>query len=183
MSSYWDVYKLDILMKWPMALAMAMMISERKPPPMPPGQDGAHTVIGDFTKITVSNSDNDLHLVQVTSARLDGRMPVILEVEIWGTVTLWMFLLSRLFSSLYFFTSLDHSPAQMVSAWVFTTSGDKSSRGAVSDCPRSTEWLPYSTDPLWDIWVYTFAYVELLFDCFLFFHTMVRVYPAQEVCT
>jgi len=81
---------------------MAMMSSERKPPSMPPSQDEAHTMIGDFTEITVSNSDNDLHLVRVTSAGLDGRMPDITEVEIWRTVSLWMFLLSLLFSSLYF---------------------------------------------------------------------------------
>jgi hypothetical protein len=98
-------------------MAMAMMSSERKPRWMPPGQDEAHTMIGDFTEITVSNSDKNLHLVRVTSARLDGRMPDIPEVEIWRTVSLWMFLLS----------SLDLGPVQMASAWVFTTSGDKSS--------------------------------------------------------
>jgi hypothetical protein len=45
-------------------------------------------MIGKFTEITVSNSDNDLHLVRVMSARLDGRMPDIPEVEIWRTVSL-----------------------------------------------------------------------------------------------
>jgi len=44
------------------------------------------TMIGDLTEITVYNSDNDLHLLRVTSARLDGRMPDIPEVEIWRTV-------------------------------------------------------------------------------------------------
>ena len=88
-----------------MAMAM-MMSSERKPPSLPPSQDDTHTMIGDFTKIIVSNSDNDRHLVQVTSSRLDGRMPDIPEVEIWRTVSLWMFLLSLLFSLLdYFFGS------------------------------------------------------------------------------
>ena len=77
MTGYWHAYKLDILMRRPMATAMAMMSSERKPPSMPPSQDEAHTMIGDFTEITVSNSDIDLHLVRVTSARLDGRMPVL----------------------------------------------------------------------------------------------------------
>jgi len=44
---------------------MAMMMSsEGKPLSMPPSQDGAHTMIGDFTEITVSNSDNGLHLVR-----------------------------------------------------------------------------------------------------------------------
>jgi len=39
-------------------------------------------MIGDFTEITVSNSDNDLRWVQATSARFDGRIPDIPEVEI-----------------------------------------------------------------------------------------------------
>jgi hypothetical protein len=108
MTGYWNAYKLDIPMQLPMAMAMAMimMSSERKPPSMPPSQDEAHTMSRDFNKITVSNSDNDIHLVRVTSARLDGRMPDIPEVEIWRTVLLWMFLLSLPFSSVYFFTLL-----------------------------------------------------------------------------
>jgi hypothetical protein len=56
------------------ARAMAMMSSERKPPPMPPSPAEAHTKIGDFTEVTVSNSDEDLRLVQATSARIDDRM-------------------------------------------------------------------------------------------------------------
>jgi len=102
-TGYWNAYKLDI----PMQSPMAMMSMERKPPSMPPSQDEAHTMIGDLTEITVSNSDNDLRFVQVTSARLDCRMPVIPEVEIWRTVSLWMFLFS---SCLSFFTSLDLGP-------------------------------------------------------------------------
>jgi len=187
MTGCWDAYKLDIPMQWHMAMAMALAIamvmvtSERKPPSILPSQDEAHAMIGDFTEITVSNSDNDLHLVQATSARFDGRMPDIPEVEIWRTVLLWMFHLSLL--SLYFFTSLDLGPVQMASARVFTTSGDKSSGGGVSPCAGSAEWLPYGTDRLWDLWVRTFAYVERLFDCFLSFSTLVRVYAAQGVCT
>jgi len=125
MTGYWDAYKLDIPMQWLMAMtmtmAMAMTSSELMPPSMPPIQDESHTMIGDFTEITFSNSKGDLHLVQVTSARLDGRMPDIPEVEIWRTVLLWMFLLSLPFS-LYFFTSLDLGPVQKASARVFTTS-------------------------------------------------------------
>ena len=70
MTGYWDAYKLDIPKQLPMVMviAMAMMSSKRKPPSMPPSQDEAHTVIGDFIEITVSNSDNDLHLGRVTSA-------------------------------------------------------------------------------------------------------------------
>jgi hypothetical protein len=59
MTSYWNAYKLDI----PMQSPMAMMSSEQKPPSRQPCQDKAHTMIADFTKIAVSNSDNDLHLV------------------------------------------------------------------------------------------------------------------------
>ena len=132
-------------------MAMAMIMSnKRKPPSMPPSQDVAHTMIGDFTKTAVSNSDNDLHVVQVTSARLNSRMPDIPEVEIWWTVSLWMLLLSLLFSFLYCITSLDLGPVQMASAWVFTTSRCKSSGGGVSPCTGSAEWLPYGTDRLWD---------------------------------
>jgi hypothetical protein len=164
-----------------LAMAMAMIMSNKwKPPSMPPSQDEAHTLIGDFSEITMSNSDNDIHLVRVTSARLDSRMPDIPEVEIWRTVSLWMFLL---FSSLYFFTSLDLGPVQMASARVFTTSGEKSSGGGVSPCAGSAEWLPYGTDPLWDLWVCKFAYVELLFDCFHSFSTLVWDYAAQGVCS
>ena len=101
---------MQLPMAMAMALVMAMMGCERKPPWMPPSQDKAHTMVGDFTEITVSNSDNDLHLIRVTSARLDGRMLVILGVEICRTVSLWMFFLclsSLLVTSLlhYFFGS------------------------------------------------------------------------------
>jgi hypothetical protein len=65
-------------------------------------------MIGDFTENTVSNSDNDLHLVRVTSARLDGRMPHIPELEIWRTVSLWMLLLSLLFTSLLLWISAQY---------------------------------------------------------------------------
>jgi hypothetical protein len=65
-----------------MAMAMMMLSTERKPPSMSPSQHMAHTMIEDFTEITVSNSDNGLHLIQGTSARFDGRMPDIPDVEI-----------------------------------------------------------------------------------------------------
>jgi len=110
MTSYWDAYKLEIPMQWAMAMVMAMAIvtvtSEWKPPSILPSQDKAHTMIGDITEITVSNSDNDLHLVQAMSVKFEVRMPDIPEVEIWRTLSLWMFLLSHLFSLLlYFFGS------------------------------------------------------------------------------
>jgi hypothetical protein len=104
MTGYWDAYKLDIPIV--MAMAMVMMSSERKPPSLPPSQDETHSMIVDFTAITVCNSDNALRLVRVTSARLDGRMPDIQELEIWRMVSPWMFLFSHFFSSVYFFTSL-----------------------------------------------------------------------------
>ena len=64
-------------------------------------------MIGDITEITVSNSNNDLlHFIRGTSARLDGRMQDTPEVQIWRTVSLWMFILSLFFYSVYFFTSL-----------------------------------------------------------------------------
>ena len=47
-----------------------MISSERKPPSKLPTQDEAHTKIGDFTEITVSNSDDDLHLARATSTTL-----------------------------------------------------------------------------------------------------------------
>jgi hypothetical protein len=48
---------------------MAMMVgTERKPLSMLPSPDETHSVIGDFTKIPVSNSDNSLHLIKVSSA-------------------------------------------------------------------------------------------------------------------
>jgi hypothetical protein len=78
-------------------MALLMTSSERKPVSITQSQDEAHTTIGDFTESTVSKSGNDLHLVRVMSERLDNRMPDISEVEIWGTVSLWMFLLSLLF--------------------------------------------------------------------------------------
>jgi len=106
MTDYGDAYKIHLPMQLPMAMAMEMamaiamviMSSEQQPPSMPPSQDKVHTTIGDINKITGCNSDNDRHLVRVTSAILDVQMPDIPEVEIWGIVLLWMFLLSLLFS-------------------------------------------------------------------------------------
>jgi hypothetical protein len=77
-----------------MAMTMAMISSERKPPSMLLSQDETHAMIGDFTEMTMSNYDDDLCLVRVTSAKLNGRMPDIPDVEIWRTMLLCMFLLS-----------------------------------------------------------------------------------------
>jgi hypothetical protein len=67
MTGYWNAYKLDIPMRLPMAMPMAMMSSEQKPPLMSPSQNETYTINGDFTEITVSNSDNSLHWVRVMS--------------------------------------------------------------------------------------------------------------------
>jgi hypothetical protein len=51
-------------------MAMARILTTKeKPPMMPPSQDKAHTMIGDFAIIAVSNSDNELYLVTTTSTR------------------------------------------------------------------------------------------------------------------
>jgi len=162
-----------------MAMVTVVMSSERKPPSMPPSQDQAHTMIGDFTEITVPNSDDDLHLVKATSARLMVGCRTFRKWRYGGRYHLGCSFF--LFCSLYFFTSLDLGPVQMASARVFTTSGDKSRGGGDSPCAGSAERPPYGTDRLWDSWVRSFAYVEQLFDCFL--STLVRVYAAQGVCT
>ena len=44
---------------------------------MLPSHNEAHTMIGDFTEITVSNSDNGLHLIGATNVTYDGGMPDI----------------------------------------------------------------------------------------------------------
>jgi len=108
MTCHWDAYNLDIPMQLSMVMAMAMPGREWKPPSVTWSKDDTHTMIGDFTEITGSNSDNDLRFVRVMCARLDGHMPDIPEVEIWRTVSLWMFLLSLFFTSVSFFTSLLH---------------------------------------------------------------------------
>jgi hypothetical protein len=84
MTGYWNADRLDLTMAraMMMGMGMVMMCSKRKPPTMPPSHDKAHTRLADFKEITVSNSDNDLQLRRATSARFDGRMPDIPEVEI-----------------------------------------------------------------------------------------------------
>jgi hypothetical protein len=173
MTCYGNAYKFDIPM--PMAMAMALMCSEWKPPSMLKIQDNTYTMIANFTEITVSNSDNDLHLVQVMSARLEGWMPDIPEGQIWRTVSLSMFLLSLFFCFVYYFTSLDLGPVQMASARVFANSGDKSREGGVSPCAGSSKWLTHGTDRLWDLWVRTFANIERLFDCCHSFLLLYRI--------
>jgi len=141
MNSYCNAQKLDIPIQWlkMVAMAMARMRCEQKPPSMPLSQHVAHTFMADFTEKTVCNSDNDRCLEPATTIRLDGGMQDISDVEIFMKVLLWMFLF---FSSLHYFTSLDLSPVQMALAWVLTTSWDISSGGGESLCAGSDERLP-----------------------------------------
>ena len=144
-----------------MQLPMAMMMScERRPPSMPPSQDKAHTMIGDFTEITVSNSDNDLHLVRVTSARSDGRMPDIPEVEIWRTVSLWMFLLSLLFTSLLLWISAQYKWRRHGFLPPPETSQVEVEFPRAPNPPRGCSW---STDRLWDLLSRAEAYAPVSF--------------------
>jgi len=91
---------------------------------------------------------------------------VTLDIPSFSFLLFWLLLT--------FITSLDLGPVQMASAQDFTTSGEKSSGGAVSPCSGSAEWLQYGTDLLCDLWVRTFAYVEWLFDCFFSFLLLYR---------
>jgi len=100
-----------------MVMVMAMMSREPKPATMLPSQDGANTMTEDFTEIPMSNSERNLDLVWVMSARLDGQMRDFPEAEMWRRVSFWMY---RQFSSLlytsYFITSYDLDPGPMASA-------------------------------------------------------------------
>jgi len=61
-----------------------MMRSEWKTLSMVAMQDDTCSMIGDFTEMTVLHYLDDLHLIQVTCAELDGQMADISEVEIEG---------------------------------------------------------------------------------------------------
>jgi len=71
---------------------MTMISNVHMPLSMPQSHDQGHTKLKDFTEIMVSNSNNDLPLEAVTSARLDGRRPDIPDIEVGKTVSLCMFL-------------------------------------------------------------------------------------------
>jgi hypothetical protein len=106
-------------------------------------------MIGNVTAITVSDSNDGLHIVRVMSERLEGWMRNIPEVEIWRNVLLSMFLRSLFYHSLYFIADFDLCPHQMASAQVCTTCRDESNGGAVSRCTGCAEWLPYSMESVW----------------------------------
>jgi len=156
-----------------MAMVMVMLGSEHKPPSMRPSQDEAHPTIGDFNEIAVANSDNDLHLIRVTSARLHGWMPAIPEVEIWRMVSLLMFHVSLLFSLLrYFFVSQPSTYAvrmgfRQLQRW------DKR-RWSFPGCRMRRNVALSGPDQFRDLWVHTIAYVEWLFDSFLSFLLLYR---------
>jgi hypothetical protein len=111
-------------------------------------------------------------------------MPDIPEVEIWRTVSLWMFLLSLFFSSGYIFTSL--------LLWI---SAQYKWRGhgflpppeisqVEVEFPRAPD-LPNGYHMV-QIGCGTYGFVRLptLNGCLIVsFPTLVRVYAAQGVCT
>jgi hypothetical protein len=135
-------------------------------------------MIGDFSEITVSNSDDDLHFVRVTSARLDGRMPDIPEMEIWRTVLIWMFLLSLLCTTLLLWIAAQYKwrrhgflpPLEIRQVEVEFPCALKLPNGyqAVLICCGT----------------YGFVRLRTFNSCLIvFISTLVRVYTAQEVCT
>ena len=139
-----------------------MMSTEGKQSSMPPSQDWSHTMIGDFTETTMSDSDNDLQLVRVTGARLDGQMPDIPEVEIWRTVSRWIFILSVLLTSSLLWISAQYKWCQH---WLFPPP-------EIGEVEVKCPCAPYPLDVglggtvlFWDLWVCTFVYIERIFDC------------------
>jgi hypothetical protein len=134
-------------------------------------------MIGDFTKITVSDSDDNLHFVRVTSVRLEGQMLNIPVVEIWRTVLLWMFYPSILFSLLLgisaqykwclhgFFPLLETSQVDV-------------------EFPYAPGLLNgYLMVPIGS-GTYGFIHLPLLEWCLIVsFPTLVRIYTTQEVFT
>jgi len=161
MTGYRNACELDIRMQWLLAMAMVMMSSEGPPPSKLPSDDEAYTVIADFTEITVSDSDNDLHWVQAPRAKLMFGCLIFPNASTDNGVALDV----PSFCSLLF-TCLDLGPVQMASAWVFTTCRDMSSGGGISLCTGSAEWLPYGSNRFFDLWVHTITKVEQLFDSF-----------------
>jgi len=89
-----------VQVSYPTVMVIIMVSSKGKPPLMLPSWHKADTMIEDVTKITFSNSNNDQHLVWVSSVRLVGCIPDMPEVEIWSMVSLGIFLHSRLFTSI-----------------------------------------------------------------------------------
>jgi len=122
-------------------MALPMMSSERTPPSAPPSQVEAHTIHGDFTEISVSNYNNDLHVgtsYECVIRRSDSGHSGIGDIEDRATLdVLSLSFSSLLFASLfcYFF---DLGPVQMASARVFTTSADNARGGGVSPYSGST---------------------------------------------
>jgi len=105
MTSYWNAYKWDWAMQLLMAMVMArvMWSGEQMPPSTLLCQNKVLSIIGHFNTIVEAKSKHGLHLPPITRVRLDGRMPYMPEVEIWSIVSLLMFLLSLLFTSLHLY--------------------------------------------------------------------------------
>jgi len=108
--------------RYPNAIAMARLSSERKPHSIPPTQVVAHTLIVDFTTITDANSDNNPHFLRVMHGRLDDLIPDNCDVEIGGQCYFECSFCSLLFSLILTLSKLD--PVQMASAQVFRTFTD-----------------------------------------------------------
>jgi len=113
------------VMAMAMVMALLMITSEQKLLSILLSRDAADIMIEDFTGSMLFNSDKVVHLGSVTSARLCGLMPVIPDVDIWWTVSLWTLLLALVFSSVNYFACLDFAPVQWVSARVVTICREK----------------------------------------------------------
>ena len=182
---YTDAMAMVMAIAMVMAMAMAMpmpmiMSNKRKPLLMPPSQDEAHTIIEDLIKNTVSNSDNDLHLVQATSQRWNGRMLDIAEVEIWRTVSLWMFLLSLL--SLLFTFLLWISAQYKWRQHGFLPPSEISQVEVEFPCAPDPPKVHHMI--LISCGTYGFVHLCTLNGCFIVvISTLVWVYTVQVVCT
>jgi hypothetical protein len=134
-------------------------------------------MIGDLTEITVSNSDDDVHLVRVTSARLDGRMPDIPQVEKWRTVLLWMVFPSLLFS-LLLWISAQYKWCRHRFLPPPETSQVEVEFSRAHDPPKGYQMV------LIGCGTYGFVHLCTLNGCLVVsFPTLVRVYTSQGVCT
>jgi len=116
----------------------------------------------------MSQSSKAVMILTMTHAEIYGlRIWIVGGVWVWkgrygGWEHFWMF---SCFSLLCFASR----PGINSIVTGFTTSRFQSMRGGGFLSTRSAERSPLScTDRLWDIWVHMIAYVERLFDCFLF---------------
>jgi len=149
MTGYWDASKLDIPM------VTMMICSEQKPIWILPSQNETHTIIEDFSMVTVFNSDNYLYMVWVVSVRLYSSILGIPEMVILITLSLWCSFC--FFSSLHVFSPLNPSTVWLEMAEVVTTSGDKTN--SCGDClfTGPAESLPWAVLD----WCETYKFIHL----------------------